>query len=167
MRMKYSLYVYHAGEDDAKKCTAKKLAKFNLINMVKRLHEIPKNSILLNPFSKKALSPEDKTYNKISAIDCSWKNAENIFSKIRNKNERSLPFLLAANPVNYGRMQKLSTVEALSAALYILGEEKHAKLLLSKFKWGLGFLKLNEMPLNDYRNAKNSKEIIEIMKYYL
>ncbi len=161
------LYVYHAGEDDPKKCTAKKLARFGLIKIVNRLNQIPKNSILLSPFSKKALSPEDKNFENISAIDCSWKNAEHIFSKVRNKNTRALPFLLAANPVNYGKVLKLSTVEALASALYILGEEERANLLLSKFKWGLGFIKLNEMPLKDYKKAKNSKDVIKAMYEYL
>ncbi|MCD6171776.1 MAG: DUF367 family protein [Thermoplasmata archaeon] len=163
----YKLYVYHAGEDDPKKCTAKKLARFGLIKIVNRLNQIPKNSILLSPFSKKALSPEDKNFKSISAIDCSWKNAEHIFSKVRNKNIRALPFLIAANPVNYGKVLKLSTVEALASALYILGEEEYASLLLSKFKWGLGFIKLNELPLKDYKKAKNSKEVIKAMNEYL
>jgi len=164
--MKYDLYVYHAGEDDPKKCTAKKLAKFNLVKII-RLRELPKNAIILNPFSKKALSPEDKKFKGIAAIDCSWKNAENIFSKLGKKNARALPFLVAANPVNYGKPLKLSTAEAFAAALYILGEEEHAALIMSKFKWGSNFLKLNELPLEDYRNARNSREVIEAMEYYI
>ena len=161
------LYVYHANQDDPKKCTAKKLARFGLVRIVNRLGKIPKNAILLSPFSKKALSPEDKKFGSIAAIDCSWKDAEKLFSKIKNKNTRSLPFLLAANPTNYGKPAKLSTVEAMAAALYILGEEEHARLLLSKFKWGEVFLKLNEMPLKDYRNAEDSNGVIEVMKAYL
>ena len=164
--MKYALYVYHAGEDNPKKCTAKKLAKFGLVNMVK-LRNIPKNAILLSPFSKKALSPEDKKFAAIAAIDCSWKNAEKIFSKIGNKNARALPFLLAANPVNYGKPLKLSTAEALAAALYILDDIEDAQILMNKFKWGPTFLKLNKMPLEDYRNARNSTEVIEAMNYYI
>ena len=161
------LYVYHANDDDPKKCTAKKLARFKLIKIVKRMGKIPKNALLLSPFSEKALSPEDKKFKSIAAIDCSWKNAERIFSKIRNKNSRALPFLLAANPTNYGKALKLSTAEALAAALYIMGEEEQASMLLSKFKWGETFLKLNKMPLDDYRNARNSKEVVEVMMEYL
>jgi len=162
-----NLYVYHANDDDPKKCTAKKLAKFKLVKIVKRMGKIPKNAILLSPFSEKALSPEDRNFKNIAAIDCSWKNAERIFSKIKNKNTRALPFLLAANPTNYGKAAKLSTAEALAAALYIVGEEQQANLLLSKFKWGEVFLKLNKMPLEDYRNARNSREVVEVMMEYL
>ncbi|KAA0004934.1 MAG: DUF367 family protein [Thermoplasmata archaeon] len=161
------LYVYHANEDDPKKCTAKKLARFGLVKLVNRLGKLPKNAILLSPFSEKALSPEDKKFGSIAAIDCSWKDAEKIFSKVRNRNARALPFLLAANPTNYGKAAKLSTAEAIAAALYIMGEEEHARLLLSKFKWGEIFLTLNKMPLEDYRNAKNSIEVIKAMEAYL
>lgn len=165
--MMYNLYVYHANEDDPKKCTAKKLARFGLVKLVNRLNAIPKNSLILNPYSKKALSPEDSKYRNIAAIDCSWKNAEKIFSKVSRKNSRALPFMLAANPVNYGRPMKLSTAEALAAALYIIGDDAGAMALMSKFKWGEHFLELNRLPLEDYRKARNSEEVVEAMKDYL
>ena len=166
--MKYHLYVYHTNDDDPKKCTAKKLAKFGLVKIVGKIGEIPRNSILLNPFSEKALSPEDKKFRSIAAIDCSWKNADSIFEKATKRmRSRALPYLVAANPVNYGRPFKLSTAEAMASALYILGEEEQARDLLNKFKWGSHFLKLNKMPLEDYRNARNSMEVIEAMKEYI
>ncbi|MEM2582892.1 MAG: DUF367 family protein [Candidatus Thermoplasmatota archaeon] len=165
--MKYNLYVYHLNDDDPKKCTAKKLARFGLVKIVKNLRNLPYNSILLNPFSEKSLSREDSKFRNIIAIDCSWKNVESIFQKIRCANHRALPYLLAANPVNYGKASMLSTAEALASALFIFGEEEHAKLLLSKFKWGLNFLELNRSPIEDYRKANNSREVIEMMNRYL
>lgn len=166
--MFHNLYVYHVGEDDAKKCTARKLAKFGLVKIVKKANLLPKKAILLNPLAKKALSKEDKHIINIVAIDCSWKNVEEFFKNFKHKFfSRSLPYLIAVNPTNYGKPFMLSTVEALSATLYIFGEEERARNLLSKFKWGLNFLEINEMPLNDYKKAKNSKEIIEAMKEYL
>jgi len=164
----YILYVYHAGEDDAKKCTAKKLAKFGLVKIVKSLRALPYNATLLDPSAKKSLSKEDAGRRKIVAIDCSWKNVDAFFMRFKHRmHGRALPYLLAANPVNYGKPFMLSTAEALASALYIFGEEEQAKLLLSKFKWGLHFLELNKMPLEDYRRANNSKEILEIMKAYM
>jgi len=79
---------------------------------------------------------------------------------------RSLPFLLAANPVNYGKPYKLSTVEAIAASYYILGKKELALKLLQKFSWGIQFINLNVNPLDDYSKAKNSNEIIEIEKQY-
>jgi len=80
---------------------------------------------------------------------------------------RSLPFLLAANPVNYGKPYKLSTVEAIAAAYYILGRKETAIRLLEKFSWGMQFVNLNENPLNDYSKANDSNDIEEIEKLYL
>ena len=53
---------------------------------------------------------------------------------------RKLPPLLAGNPVNYSKMNKLTTVEALSAAAFILGNEEMCSNLLAKFNWGHTFL---------------------------
>jgi len=164
----YRLYVYDLNEDDAKKCTAKKLAKFGMVKIVKRARELPSHAVLLSPLSKKALSMEDANIKNIVAIDCSWKNADKFFKKFRHRmKERALPYLVAANPTNYGRPYKLSTAEALAAALYIFGNEEMAKQILSKFKWGEHFLQLNKMPLDDYRKAKSSAEVVKAMEEYI
>lgn len=99
-------------------------------------------------------------------MDCSWAHAEEIFSRVRLR-DRALPFLVAANPVNYGKPFKLSTVEALAAGLVILGELEQAQEILSKFKWGHVFLELNREPLQEYAAAKNSAEVVEIQMSYM
>ena len=165
------LIVYHTDEDDPKKCSAKKLARFGYVNLETKISKTPKNAILLNPFAEKSFSKEDKKIaekNGILAVDCSWKNAESCFNLLKIKNKsRALPFVVAANPINYGKPFKLSTLEAFATALYILDEIEHAKEILILYKWGPHFLTLNKEPLEEYRKAKNSIEIIKIMKEYI
>jgi pre-rRNA-processing protein TSR3 len=74
---------------------------------------------------------------------------------------------MAANPVNFGKPCKLSSVEALAAALYILGEKERARELLSRVSWGIRFLEVNREPLDLYAAAKDSSEVIRIQGYYL
>jgi pre-rRNA-processing protein TSR3 len=165
------LYVYHANEDDPKKCSAKKLARFGFVKLETNIRKTPKDAILLNPFAEKSLSKEDLATaqkNGILAVDCSWKNADKSFEFLDKRNHsRALPFVVAANPVNYGKPFKLTTLEAFAASLYILGLVNKAEKILDLYKWAPNFLVLNKNPLEDYRNAKDSKEIIQIMKKYV
>ncbi len=165
------LFVYHANEDDPKKCSAKKLHKFGFVKLETKIRKTPRDAILLNPFAEKSLSKEDLKIaekNGMLAVDCSWKNAEKSFDFLDKRcNSRALPFIVAANPVNYGRPFKLTTLEAFATAVYILGDTEKAEGMLNLYKWGPSFLTLNKEPLEDYRNAKNSSEIINIMKQYM
>jgi pre-rRNA-processing protein TSR3 len=77
-----------------------------------------------------------------------------------------LPVLLAGNPVNYSKMGKLSSAEALAAAAYILGLKKLASEMMGKFKWGHTFLDLNVGLLEEYSNATDQDKIKEIEKEY-
>jgi pre-rRNA-processing protein TSR3 len=165
------LIVYHANEDDPKKCSAKKLARFGYVQLEMKIGHTPKNAILLNPFAEKSISMEDREIAEksgILAVDCSWENAEKSFRLLEKRtNSRALPFLVAANPVNYGKPFKLTTLEAFAGALYILNDGKKAEEILRLYKWGPTFLILNREPLEEYRKAKNSKEIIKIMNQYI
>lgn len=171
MKNEIRLYVYHANEDDPRKCSAKKLEKFGYVKLEKNIRKTPKNSILLNPFAEKSISKEDLKLAKdsgILAVDCSWKNAENSFDYLDKRNHsRALPFVVAANPVNFGKPFKLTTLEAFATSLFIFDEVKKAEELLNLYKWGPHFLSLNKEPLEEYRHAKTSKEIVEIMKKYV
>ncbi len=170
MKEEFQLIIYHANEDDPKKCSARKMYKFKFAYLTNNIKKIPKKSLILNPFADKSLSREDAEIakkNGIVAIDCSWKNAEKNFEYLNKRNNsRALPYLIAVNPVNYGKILKLTTLEAFAAALFILDNIDQAKKILNIYKWGPHFLELNKEPLEDYRKAKDSKEVIDYMKKY-
>ena len=131
------LFTYDLKQDDPKKCTSKKLVRFGLVKPMSRLYYIPRKSIILNPFAERILLSHDKTLAELgglTVIDCSWRNAETVFSKRNKRISRRLPQLLAANPVNYGRRSKLSSLEAFTAALYIIGYIDQAMNLVSIYK---------------------------------
>ncbi len=171
MKKPVRLIVYHTNEDDPKKCTAKKLHRFGYVSLEKNLRRLPYRAVLLHPFAEKSLSREDlqdAKHHGLVALDCSWKNAEQTFQALRIALvPRSLPFLLAANPVNYGKPYQLSTLEAFAAALYILGEVLHAEQILRIYSWGHRFLELNQEPLEEYRQADTSVKVIQAMNKYI
>lgn len=55
----------------------------------------------------------------------------------------AVPYLVATNPVNYGKPWRLNCVEALAAAFYIVGLDEYARILLDKFSWGHAFWNVN------------------------
>jgi len=163
-----NIVVYHAKQCDPKKCTALKLKRRELVRIVHQIKWLPKRAVVLNPFSERAFSPADgqriQDYG-LAALDCSWEHAEKVLLKHVRGTSRCLPILIAGNPVNFGKPTKLTTAEALAAALYIAGFKEQAKELLSIFKWGHTFLEINSQILENYANAKNSSEIIEMQKH--
>lgn len=167
MSMLISLIAFRDDSCDPKKCTVKKLERFGMINVVKRINQVPKTTLLLDPTAEFVISPPDKKWvSSITALDCSWVVLDTTNLNAW-KNRRALPFLVAANPVNFGKPFTLTSVEAIAAALMILGEKEQAERILAKFNWGLNFLKLNEEPLEEYTNAKDSAEILKIQSEYI
>ena len=104
--------------------------------------------------------------NSIIGIDCSWNLADQAFSKKFAGIKRKLPPLLAGNPVNYSKLNKLTTAEALSASLFILGSKEQALELLDKFKWGHTFYELNQNLLDEYSKLEDESQIELILKDY-
>ena len=151
-------------QDDPKKCTAAKLIKFGL---AKKITKSQSKTALLHPFAEKTLFNHEKSFfNSITGIDCSWALAEQVFQKNFIGLSRKLPPLLAGNPVNYSKINKLTTVEAIAGAAYILGEQELSQKLLEKFNWGHTFLELNENLLNDYQKANSDEQVKEIIQEY-
>ncbi len=160
------IHIRYEGDDDPAKCTAKRLSRFDLVELHRTIRATP-YGIILNPYSEKALSPEDGISNDILvALDCSWENADEDIFSMRGVH-RALPFLVAVNPINYGKPFRLTTAEAIAGSLFILGHEEQAEMILSKFKWGLHFLSFNREPLEAYAACLTSEEIIEVQQRYL
>ena len=158
------LHVRYAGDDDPEKCTARKLARFDLAELHRSDRATPRG-VVLNPHAERALSPADRT-GRLVALDCSWESAAEARFSLPGEH-RALPFLVAANPVNYGRPFRLTTVEALAAGLVILGEREQAESILAKFRWGGTFLELNAEPLERYAACEDSAAVVAVQEDYL
>jgi pre-rRNA-processing protein TSR3 len=159
--------IYHANQCDPKRCTGLKLKRRGFARIVSRTRFMPKRAIVLNPFGEIAFSPADRQRVAdfgLAALDCSWEHAEKVLSHNVKGTSRCLPILLAGNPTNYAKATKLSTAEALAGALYIAGFKDEAREVLSIFTWGHTFLELNATLLEAYAAAKDSTEIVEIMR---
>lgn len=81
-------------------------------------------------------------------------------------NHRLLPFLLAANPVNYGKPYKLNTAEATAACLYLTGFAPDAAAIMSQFSYGEEFLRLNRAALDAYAACGSSDEVGRLSHHY-
>ena len=160
--MKLQVLMFY--QDDPKKCTAAKIVKFGLAQSIKK---IGNKGLVLDPFSEKTLLPSTRSsINSVVGIDCSWNLANQAFSKKFNGVKRKLPPLLAGNPVNYAKLNKLTTVEAISASLLIMGFKDQGLLLLDKFKWGHTFYDLNKNLLEEYSKLENEDQIADILEEY-
>ena len=160
--MKLQILMFY--QDDPKKCTAAKMVKFGLAQNIKK---IGSKGLVLDPFAEKTLLPKDvSVINSIVGIDCSWNLADHAFSQKFNGIKRKLPPLLAGNPVNYSKLNKLTTAEALSGSLFILGFKEQSLELLNKFKWGHTFYELNQNLLNDYSQSETEDDVKTIITDY-
>lgn len=154
---------------DPKKCSGRKLLRHNLIKNLKLGQRF--QGLVLSPVGTQCVSPNDRDIIKksgLAVIDCSWaKIDETPFGRMKSPHPRLLPFLVAANPINYGKPYQLSCVEALAAAMFITGHKKEAQFYLSKFSWGHSFLELNSEVLELYTACTDSKSVIEAQEKFL
>jgi pre-rRNA-processing protein TSR3 len=161
-----NIYALEMGQDDPSKCTARKMIQMDLAKGVGRKFHASDSVIVLNPYAHRTVSPLDRDAKGILVVDCSWNLAQEIFFKRLGGKHRRLPTLLAANPTNYARPGILSSVEALAATLYILGEVEEAARYLNIYKWGPAFLTLNHDPLEDYRKCRTEDRVLRREREY-
>jgi len=148
-------------ECDPKRCTARKLMRFGLVERASGASRLPRGCVVLHPEGDRVLSTEDRSQAEgrgLAVVDSSWRRGP--VPRVPRHPARSLPYLLAANPVNYGKPLQLSCVEAFAASLWILGRPSQAQEVLSKFGWGSQFLVLNREPLDAYARAADPAGIL-------
>ncbi len=150
-------------QDDPVKCTSRKMIRMGLATEVSRKFHAASSMLVLNPFAEIVLSPPDRSAKAVLTIDCSWNLARGVFFKKLGGKHRRLPALLAANPTNYSRLGMLSSVEAVAATLYMIGEKTDAERCLSLYKWGPTFLTLNRDPLDEYSQA-DSEDSVRVLE---
>ena len=153
---------------DPKKCTGKKMERLGLLKETKFSRNY--GGILLTPNGKKVCSIEDHEIiakKGICVIDCSWAKFNELHLDLHKIETRSLPFMVAVNPVNFGKAFKLSCAEAFAACLYLGGFEKEARFIMDHFKWGAHFFKINEELFGKYKGVTSQDELKEIQEKYI
>ncbi|KAL6898803.1 hypothetical protein GGI43DRAFT_407005 [Trichoderma evansii] len=140
------------GHCDPKRCSGKKLMK---LGMMRELHLGQRHGgVIITPNGKKVISPADSElmdHFGAAVVECSWARTKEVqWNKVGGKCERLLPYLVAANTVNYGKPWRLNCVEALAAAFYICGHAEWAEQILAPFSYGPSFLEINSTLLKKY-----------------
>lgn len=109
------------------------------------------------------MSPADRDLLEqygAAVVECSWVRVQEIpWSRIGGKCERLLPYLVAANPVNYGKPWRLNCVEALAACFVICGHLDWAEIALQHFPYGGPFLEINSQLLKRYAACENEEGV--------
>ncbi|KAI1385192.1 DUF367-domain-containing protein [Hypoxylon trugodes] len=154
---------------DPKRCSGKKLIRLGLM---RDLHIGQRhNGVIITPNGKHKISPADKELMEqygAAVVECSWARTQEVqWNKVGGKCERLLPYLVAANTVNYGKPFRLNCVEALAAAFYICGHADWAEEVLRPFNYGESFLAINSKVLRKYAACADEDEIIKTEKEWM
>lgn len=162
----FQVAMWDVGHCDPKRCSGRKLARMGMVKELKLGKRFP--GLCLSPVGQSVVSPQDRQIildKGVSVIDCSWARIdETPFGRMKSSHPRLLPYLVAANPVNYGKPCKLNCVEALAASMYIAGLKKEAEHYMSKFSWGPAFLDINQELLEAYSGCQDSKEVLAVQE---
>ncbi|KAJ3112106.1 ribosome biogenesis protein tsr3 [Phlyctochytrium bullatum] len=154
---------------DPKRCSGKKLVRLKVVKQLRVGQRF--KGVVMTPQGKQSVSPADRAIVQAEGccvVDCSWARIQEVpFEKIRSPHERLLPYLVAANPVNYGRPFKLNCVEALAAAFFITGFDEYGHNLMSRFNWGHAFYNINKELFEIYSKCKDSADVVKAQSQYL
>ncbi|KAG6004009.1 hypothetical protein E4U21_001513 [Claviceps maximensis] len=149
------------GHCDPKRCSGKKLMRLGLM---RDLHMGQRhNGVIITPNGRQVVSPADRELMDqygAAVVECSWARTQEVqWNKVGGKCERLLPYLVAANTVNYGKPWRLNCVEALAAAFYICGHSDWAQQILEPFSYGESFLEINSRILKRYAACEDAADV--------
>lgn len=162
---KAKVYMWEFGQNDAKRDSGSKLCRLGYAKKLKVGQNF--NGIVLSSEASQVMSPDDAeiiSQYGIAGINCSWNRLEEIpFNSLgKARNQRKLPFLVAANTVNYGKVFKMNTAEAIAAALFIAGSVHEAVALMYPFSYGEEFFKLNAEAFERYATADSEAHVVAL-----
>ncbi|KAI0104322.1 hypothetical protein GGR51DRAFT_522302 [Nemania sp. FL0031] len=154
---------------DPKRCSGKKLIRLGLM---RDLHLGQRhNGVIITPNGKHTLSPADRDLMDqygAAVVECSWARTQEVqWNKVGGKCERLLPYLVAANTVNYGKPYRLNCVEALAASFYICGHPDWAEQVLRPFNYGESFIAINAKLLKKYAACEDEDAVKRTEKEWL
>ncbi|XP_077257882.1 18S rRNA aminocarboxypropyltransferase-like isoform X1 [Temnothorax americanus] len=155
---------------DPGRSTGRKLVRHGLTKLLRLDARFP--GLCLTPVDSKTLrcvTPLDREIVEkygCAVVDCSWSRIDDT-PRVKTGHRRILPFLVAANPANFGKPCELSCVEAIVATLIITGFPDEAKLYLEKFRWGDSFLELNGELLEKYARCASPEEVIAVQEKFI
>ncbi|MCJ1454144.1 ribosome biogenesis protein tsr3 [Mycoblastus sanguinarius] len=154
---------------DPKRCSGKRLMHFGLMRELSVGQKF--SGVVISPNAKKVVSAADKELLEqygAAVVECSWVRIKEVpWGKIGGKCERLLPYLVAANSVNYGRPWRLNCAEALAACFFICGHEDWAHEVLAHFSYGEPFLEINAQLLKRYAACADEEEIKKAEEIWL
>ncbi|KAH9946853.1 hypothetical protein B0H21DRAFT_778853 [Amylocystis lapponica] len=146
---------------DPRRCSGKRLARLGLMKELKIGQRF--RGIVVSPKGTQLISPSDHDLvaeNGLAVVECSWARLDEVpFGKLASPHERILPYLVAANPINYGKPWRLNCVEAIAASFYLTGFRSYADHMLSKFGWGPSFWIINQAYIEQYCTCRSALEV--------
>lgn len=157
------------GHCDPRRCSGKRLMKLGLM---RELHLGQRHAgVVITPNGKHTLSPADRPLLEqfgAAVVECSWARTKEVqWSKVGGRCERLLPYLVAANTVNYGRPWRLNCAEALAAAFAICGHPDWAAQVLAPFSYGAAFLEINSSLLKKYAACEDEAAVKKVEQEWM
>ena len=163
------LAMWDFGQCDPKRCSGVKLKRLGYVRLLGLRDSF--HGLVLSPIATEVISPSDKELmmsSGLAVVDCSWKQLDHTnVSQLRARHHRLLPYLVAANTVNYGKPWRLNCAEAFAACLAIFDMQEAAEELMNQFKWGHSFFEMNGGLIERYKKCKSSEEMVAVQNEFL